>query len=80
MSLIKFPLEIPAQDDLITAHLNEIYSKLDSTLEPSYMMAQTLQKSSRRGAKNAKVRCIIQQFHILPVGYLLCVSCSIIRC
>jgi len=41
MSLIKFTHEIPSQDDLTTAHLNEIYNKLDSTLEPCYMMAQT---------------------------------------
>jgi len=41
MSLIKFTSEIPSQDDLITAHLNEIYSELDSSLEPCYMMAQT---------------------------------------
>jgi hypothetical protein len=41
MSLIKFTHAIPSQDDLITTHLNEIYNKLDSTLEPCYMMAQT---------------------------------------
>jgi len=41
MSLIKFTSEMPSQDDLITAHLNEIYNKMDSSLEPCYMMAQT---------------------------------------
>ena len=41
MSLIKFTPEIPTQDDLITARLNEIYNETDSSLEPYYMMAQT---------------------------------------
>ena len=41
MSLIKFTSEIPLQSDIITAHLNEIYNELDSSLEPCYMMAQT---------------------------------------
>jgi len=41
MSLIKFTPEIPAQDDLITARLNEIYNEVDSSLEPCYMTAQT---------------------------------------
>jgi len=41
MSLIKFTPEIPSQDDLITAHLNEIYNELDSSLEPCYMLVQT---------------------------------------
>jgi len=41
MSLIKFTSEIPSQDNLITARLNEIYNELDSSLEPCYMMAQT---------------------------------------
>jgi len=27
-------------DDFITARLNEIYSKVDSSLEPCYVMAQ----------------------------------------
>jgi len=40
MSLIKFTPEIPSQDDLITARLNEIYNEVDSSLEPCYMMAQ----------------------------------------
>jgi hypothetical protein len=40
MSLIRFTPEIPSQDDNITAHLNEIYNKLDSSLEPCYIMAQ----------------------------------------
>jgi hypothetical protein len=41
MSLIRFTPEIPLQDDLITARLNEIYNEIDSSLEPCYMMAQT---------------------------------------
>ena len=41
MSLIRFTSEIPSQDDLITARLNEIYNETDSSLEPCYMMAQT---------------------------------------
>jgi len=41
MSLIRFTPEIPSQDDLITAHLNEVYNEIDSSLEPCYMMAQT---------------------------------------
>lgn len=40
MSLIRFEPEIPAQDDLITARLNEIYNELDSSLETCCMMAQ----------------------------------------
>jgi len=41
MSLIKFSSEIPSEDDLITARLNEIYNEVDSSLEPCYMAAQT---------------------------------------
>jgi len=40
MNLIKFIPEASSQDDIITAHLNEIYNKLDSSLEPCYTMAQ----------------------------------------
>ena len=40
MSLIKFTPEIPSQDELITARLNEIYNETDSSLEPCYIMAQ----------------------------------------
>ena len=40
MSLIKFTPEIPSQEDLITARLNEIYSQVDSSLEPCFAMAQ----------------------------------------
>ena len=40
MRLIRFTPEIPSQDDLITARLNEIYNETDSSLEPCYMMAQ----------------------------------------
>ena len=41
MSLIRFTSEIPSGDDHITARLNGIYEKVDSSLEPCYMMAQT---------------------------------------
>ena len=40
MSLIRFTTEIPSQDDLITVRLNDIYSKVDSSLEPCHVMAQ----------------------------------------
>ena len=40
MRLIKFTSEIPSHDDLVTAHLNEIYNEVDSSLEPCIMMAQ----------------------------------------
>ena len=40
MNLIKFAPEVTSQDDLITARLNEIYSKVDSSLEPCYVLAQ----------------------------------------
>ena len=40
MNLIRFTPEITSQYDLITARLNEIYSELDSSLEPCYMLAQ----------------------------------------
>ena len=40
MSLIKFTSETISQDDLVTTRLNEIYSELDSSLEPCYMLAQ----------------------------------------
>ena len=40
ISLIKFTTEIPSQDELVTARLNEIYNEVDSSLEPCVMMAQ----------------------------------------
>ena len=44
MSLIRFTsdvsVELPSQDDLITARLNEIYNEVDSSLEACYVMAQ----------------------------------------
>jgi len=40
MSLIKFVSKVTSQDDLITAHLNEIYNELDSSIEPCYTMVQ----------------------------------------
>ena len=41
MSLIRFMSEVPSQNDLITARLNEIYDEVDSSLAPCYMAAQT---------------------------------------
>ena len=40
MRLIRFTSDMPSQDDRITERLNEIYSELDSSLEPCYTMAQ----------------------------------------
>ena len=40
MSLVKFMPEAPSQDDLITARLNEIYSELDSSIDPFVVAAQ----------------------------------------
>jgi len=40
MSLVKFIPETPSQDDLITARLNEIYSELDSSIDPFVVAAQ----------------------------------------
>ena len=40
MSLIRFSPGIAPQDDIITTRLNEIYNKIDSSLEPCYMIAQ----------------------------------------
>ena len=40
MSLVKFMPEKPSQDDLITARLNEIYSELDSSIDPFVVAAQ----------------------------------------
>ena len=40
MSLVKFTDEKPAHDDQLTARLNEIYSELDSSIDPFVEMAQ----------------------------------------
>ena len=40
MSLVKFTEEIPSQDEQITARLNEIYSELDSSIDPFVVAAQ----------------------------------------
>ena len=40
MRLIQFKTETASQDDFITARLNEIYDKVDSSIEPCYTMAQ----------------------------------------
>jgi len=40
MSLLKFTLEPPSQDDQITARLNEIYKELDSSIDPFVVAAQ----------------------------------------
>ena len=40
MNLIRFVPELSSLDDNITTYLNEIYNKMDSSLEPCYAMAQ----------------------------------------
>ena len=40
MKLVRFTDEIPSQDDQITARLNEIYSELDSSIDPFVTAAQ----------------------------------------
>jgi len=40
MSLVKFTEETPSQDEQITARLNEIYSELDSSIDPFVEAAQ----------------------------------------
>jgi len=40
MSLVKFMPETLSRDDLITARLNEIYSELDSSIDPFVVAAQ----------------------------------------
>ena len=40
MSLVKFTEETPSQDEQITARLNEIYSELDSSIDPFVVAAQ----------------------------------------
>ena len=41
LRLIKFTSEPALDDEPTTARLNEIYSQVDSSLEPCYMLAQT---------------------------------------
>jgi len=40
MSLVKFKEETPAYDEQLTARLNEIYSELDSSIDPFVLAAQ----------------------------------------
>jgi len=40
MSLVKFTEETPSHDELLTARLNEIYSELDSSIDPFVVAAQ----------------------------------------
>jgi len=41
MKLVEFTTdEIPSQEDLITAHLNEIYKEVDSSLDPDLVRVQ----------------------------------------
>ena len=40
MKLIEITSEFPSQDDLITAHLNEVYKDVDSSLDPDLVRVQ----------------------------------------
>ncbi|MCL2762829.1 MAG: hypothetical protein FWD36_06465 [Treponema sp.] len=40
MSLVKFTEETPRYDEQLTARLNEIYSELDSSIDPFVVAAQ----------------------------------------
>ena len=40
MSLVKFTEETPTHDEQLTARLNEIYSELDSSIDPFVVAAQ----------------------------------------
>jgi len=40
LSLIKFASEMPSQDDLIIAKINEVCKEVDTSLDPSLMLAQ----------------------------------------
>ena len=40
MSLVKFTEETPTKDEQLTARLNEIYSELDSSIDPFVVAAQ----------------------------------------
>ena len=40
MELVEFTSEVPSQDDLITAHLNEVYKEVDSSLDSDFVRVQ----------------------------------------
>jgi len=40
IKLVEFASEIPSQDDLITAQLNEVYKEVDSSLDPCFEKVQ----------------------------------------
>jgi hypothetical protein len=40
MSLIRFSSETPSQDDLIIAQINEVCQEVDTSIDPSLMLAQ----------------------------------------
>ena len=40
MSLIKFTLTTPSNDDLIVAQINEVCKEVDTSLDPDIMAAQ----------------------------------------
>ena len=40
MSLVKFALNQPSNDDLIIAQINEVCKEVDTSLDPSLMAAQ----------------------------------------
>jgi len=41
LKMVEFASEIPSQDDLLTAHLNEVYKEVDSSLDPEIDKLQT---------------------------------------
>jgi len=40
MKLVEFTSEVPSQDTLITAHLNEVYKEVDSSLDSDLIRVQ----------------------------------------
>ena len=40
MKLVEFASEVPSQEDLITAHLNEVYKEVNSSLDPCFVRVQ----------------------------------------
>jgi hypothetical protein len=41
MKMVEITSEIPSENDLITAHLNEVYKEVDSSLDPEIDRLQT---------------------------------------
>jgi hypothetical protein len=40
MNLLRFTSETPSQDDLIIAQINEVCREVDTSMDPSLMLAQ----------------------------------------